>query len=344
MPSVPTPQPAEYDFWNQQWGRYVRRGSKGIAIIDTTGDNPRLKYVFDVSDTVTRENSRAVRLWELRPENIDSVTAMLETAERIAAKSDVGSYERFHVVETERGYTIWDDLHDGYYVDDEGVTEELTSEWQAESYLIEVQKTVSDKEVAEWLAVERTNTIPDVSEERREQIVNAMSAAGLHYDEIDSYNGYIVFREDGGNPYTFTEWQEVVDWINGVVFDDPARNEAAERILYPERYEQNNHLPYDIVVERLYIGEPEHDPSNQTRAEIRSEPENFRITDDNFGVGGAKAKFRMNLDAMNTLLQIESGGRSAMPEEQEVLSKYVGWGGLADAFEYSDAAEPRIRR
>lgn len=94
MPSVPTPQPAEYDFWNQQWGRYIRRGSKGIAIIDTTGDNPRLKYVFDVSDTGTRENSRAVRLWELRPENIDSVTAMLETAERIAAKSDVGSYER----------------------------------------------------------------------------------------------------------------------------------------------------------------------------------------------------------------------------------------------------------
>src|SRR5574344_2502019 len=57
---------AEYDFWNERMGRYVRRGSKGIAVIDTTGDNPKLKYVFDVADTGTRENSRSVNLWELR--------------------------------------------------------------------------------------------------------------------------------------------------------------------------------------------------------------------------------------------------------------------------------------
>ena len=42
---------AEYDFWNNRMGRYVRRGSKGIALIDASGDRPRLKYVFDVSDT-----------------------------------------------------------------------------------------------------------------------------------------------------------------------------------------------------------------------------------------------------------------------------------------------------
>jgi hypothetical protein len=69
---------AEYDFWNERMGRYVRRGSKGIAVIDTSGDNPKLKYVFDVADTGTRENSRAVNLWELRPEHTDAVSAMLE--------------------------------------------------------------------------------------------------------------------------------------------------------------------------------------------------------------------------------------------------------------------------
>ena len=42
---------AEYDFWNEKMGRYVRRGSTGIALIDATGYKPRLKYVFDVSDT-----------------------------------------------------------------------------------------------------------------------------------------------------------------------------------------------------------------------------------------------------------------------------------------------------
>lgn len=69
---------ADYDLWNKQMGRYVRRGSKGIALLDTTGDNPRLKYVFDVSDTGGRENSRRLNLWEYKDEHHDSVTADLE--------------------------------------------------------------------------------------------------------------------------------------------------------------------------------------------------------------------------------------------------------------------------
>ena len=56
---------ADYDLWNKQMGRYVRRGSKGIALIDTNGDNPRLRYVFDVSDTGDRGNSRRFQLMRL---------------------------------------------------------------------------------------------------------------------------------------------------------------------------------------------------------------------------------------------------------------------------------------
>lgn len=61
--------------------------------------------------------------------------------------------------------------------------------------------------------------------------------------------------------------------------------------------------------------------------------ENFRITDDNLGVGSPKAKFRMNMDVINTLKAIELEGRTATPAEQEILSRYVGWGGLPDAFD-----------
>jgi len=86
---------------------------------------------------------------------------------------------------------------------------------------------------------------------------------------------------------------------------------------------------YDVVIERLHVEEPEHDPPNQVPAE------NFRITDDHLGEGGSKAKFRMNVDAIRTLQEIEAQGRSATPAEQEVLSRYVGWGGLADAFDES---------
>ena len=68
---------------------------------------------------------------------------------------------------------------------------------------------------------------------------------------------------------------------------------------------------------------------------IAPPPENYRITDDHLGEGGAKTKFRRNMDAINTLKVIEAENRYATPEEQEVLSQYIGWGGLADAFDDS---------
>lgn len=59
---------AEYDLWNNKMNRYVRRGSKGIALIDPTGDTPKLRYVFDVSDTGGRENSCRPYLWKMKAE------------------------------------------------------------------------------------------------------------------------------------------------------------------------------------------------------------------------------------------------------------------------------------
>ena len=69
---------AEYDLWNEKMGRYVRRGSKGIALVDDSGDKPRLHYVFDISDTGTREHSRTPWLWQLEEQHIGPVSAMLE--------------------------------------------------------------------------------------------------------------------------------------------------------------------------------------------------------------------------------------------------------------------------
>ncbi len=74
-------------------------------------------------------------------------------------------------------------------------------------------------------------------------------------------------------------------------------------------------------------------PTEPTVAEPKPELHNFRITDDHLGEGGAKAKFRMNMDAINLLKELEFDGRQATLEEQAVLSQYVGWGGLADAFD-----------
>ena len=62
-------------------------------------------------------------------------------------------------------------------------------------------------------------------------------------------------------------------------------------------------------------------------------PQNFHISDFHLGEGGAKAKFRRNMNAVNLLKELEFEGRQATPDEQEMLSQYVGWGGLADAFD-----------
>ena len=69
---------AEYDFWNKKMGRFIRRGSTGIALIDTRGQKPQLRYVFDVADTGEREHSRPVHLWQFRAEHEDAVAATLE--------------------------------------------------------------------------------------------------------------------------------------------------------------------------------------------------------------------------------------------------------------------------
>lgn len=68
---------AEYDLWNKRMGRYIRRGAKGIALIDHSGDAPRLRYVFDVADTRSTEHSRNPYLWEFRPEHEQVVSAAM---------------------------------------------------------------------------------------------------------------------------------------------------------------------------------------------------------------------------------------------------------------------------
>ena len=89
---------------------------------------------------------------------------------------------------------------------------------------------------------------------------------------------------------------------------------------------EETHLPYDVVVERLHVEPPQ--------PEIPAPPaRNFRITDEHLGEGGPKQKFARNVEAIRTLQTLENENRNATPEEQEILSQYVGWGGLADAFD-----------
>ena len=98
---------ADYDLWNKQMDRYVRRGSKGIALLDTTGDNPRLKYVFDVSDTGGRENSRRLNLWEYKDEHHNSVTTDLEN--RFGGSGEKGLADQLEQIASKLVTEYWND-------------------------------------------------------------------------------------------------------------------------------------------------------------------------------------------------------------------------------------------
>ena len=404
---------------------------------------------------------------------------MLRQAEQIAAASALPPEERFFLIETDDGYAVWDDQTEAIYVDDEGVSEEFTSEWQAQAYLEEVKKAVRDKQAAEWLAVERAKlppleyaagdhfvifsedgkgssefvltrieenevwyTFPDLPQQapvstRREEFesnlrsghireqaesrdysndyrlldrlrtdCNYYLGAGgrsekhlwagsvekqiakmrelyaalpekpewLSEQDIDRYeqqmtvstkreNDEILGKEISINERRFVvenvhdgkaslrdlTFEESVGFpINRIEDIDTVRRLLAEQ--EPPKQEEPVKLR-SVVIDLTAPGQeetpakkeelPATPPARREKVspfvlypEIpSSERHNFRITDDHLGEGGAKTKFKNNVAAIRTLKEIEFDNRLATPEEQEILSRYVGWGGLPQAFD-----------
>ena len=105
----------------------------------------------------------------------------------------------------------------------------------------------------------------------------------------------------------------------------PVRTEKTVAV-YPAK---ENNLPFDIVIQTISTESPTVEEERPT-LELAG---NFHITDDDLGVGGPKQKFARNIEAIRTLFKLEEEHRGATAEEQQVLSQYVGWGGLADVFD-----------
>ena len=105
----------------------------------------------------------------------------------------------------------------------------------------------------------------------------------------------------------------------------PVRTEKTVAV-YPAK---ENNLPFDIVIQTISTESPTVEAEHPT-LELAG---NFHITDDHLGEGGAKQKYARNIEAIRTLFKLEEEHRGATAEEQQVLSQYVGWGGLPDAFD-----------
>lgn len=398
-----------------------------------------------VADEITEEpdkldeiDAAAIRE-QLAQGTSHAVEAILEEVQRLP-KDETPAPERFILIETDDGYAVWDDANDRIYVDEDGITEEFTSEWQAESYLLQLKEAVSRMEAREWRYIEGDrNGVPDNLTERQQRIAEAMELAGLRYVQRDGQQeptDGLLFENVDGSPVRYLDWNSVYEAIeNAELGYDPGLREKVQAVLHPDRWiapeppvrrpaskqeirgptyqvgdtlflddkpfvveriglfdvelrdpsqiypisrteskerldgllqkdgrnaaflpaaedtpqasepqitttvdaiypGEKNRLPFDVIVQTLHVDEPEHSQPEPEQAEsVQNPAQNFRITDDHLGEGGPKAKFRANIMAIQLLKKCEEENRPATPEEQEILSRFVGWGGLADAFD-----------
>lgn len=238
-----------------------------------------------------------------------------------------------------------------------------------------LQSGRSNSEIAYWLSRAYSGEIETLNLETGDIADYRTTAQGIELEVMDA--------EEKRLAMLYFRWDEVAPLLRGMYarqldgFGQEQPQPSAESpafhsetvAVYPG---DKNHLPYDVVVERLHIEEPEppapatepektfeevldeHPVSIQVngqwqtfpnakaaeeasyeeyKANLRRNAQNFRITDEHLGEGGPKTKFQANVNAIRLLKELEAAGKQASPEQQEILSRYVGWGGLADAFD-----------
>ena len=281
------------------------------------------------------------------------VDEMLEQAETIYKESEVPEYERFSVREVVGGtsqlFAIWDDLNEGYYANDNGMAQ-FTDKEQAESYCTALKKETDERTAADWLAVEKAKflaenePVPALPKERDYRVGDTIRLDGKDFtvETVGTLN--IQLRDpDEVYPVARSESKENLERLlrqpgnihlhNLTVNLTPAHEPDEDKP--PLTDEELDELPISTVMDGKVQTFPDAAALDEAlNAEPMPEPAgNFHITDDHLGEGGAKQKYARNIEAIRTLFKLEEEHRGATAEEQQVLSQYVGWGGLADAFD-----------
>ena len=255
----------------------------------------------------------------LAEEKPSAVDEMIAYAERAAAESETElPEERFEVVMTsdafpdpEDAYAIWDNIREEYYADSYGKILTYPTEEEAETGLTAVRKEVADKEAEEWLYVERAKHGLEPAEQDNSDLIGKEIVIDNRRYLIESVGKVsgdvsmrdITFKDSVGFPINRVE---KIGYIRSLL-------EQEQPELPPEEKAEKSAVPSALR-------------------------HNYHITEDTLGVGGAKEKFHNNMAAINLLHELELENRLATPEEQETLSKYVGWGGLSMAFDENNAA------
>lgn len=268
-----------------------------------------------------------------------------------AAENMLPPDERFFVIETDDGYAIWDDLTEAIYIDNEGVREEFKSEWQANDYLEQVKKSVSELDTAKALIDEYCR---DEFEREEGADYTDLSNVELAYTtteddkhEIQARVNLVDYRLEtlaGGNVIRSEQFSSLEDMIerslqslsfNDLVYLSDEELEMAEQNSAKQPTPEKNE-PLTPAF------------SQQKRSRIQtfdlhpdipmSERHTFDLAFHEVPEAGKKERFRRNMEAIRVLKECEFDNRFATPEEQEILSQYVGWGGIPEAFDENNSS------
>lgn len=172
-------------------------------------------------------------------------------------------------------------------------------------------------------------------------VFTALHNAGVAYEDFSPEQMDVIYSvaESGGeleellNPdFPPEQMQLIADMQNRT---DAISRAAAEEALEP--LTQQPMTPAEVNHARRQHNLPLDSGAIELPAQPKEEPMNFRITDDDLGTGGPKTKYKVNVEAIQVLQILEAEQRQATAEEQEILSRYVGWGGIPQAFDENNA-------
>ena len=298
---------AETTIWNKKLKRWINKGSKGIALITEKEGELGLRFVFDVSDTNSDVYGRKFKLWQAEEKYTNDIIEALE--------------DKFGTMEDKSSLPLAENPMNDYLKDRE------------------VPETEEKVESAfnKWL-----DTFIEEKGIDLEQVIEIKTEDNTHYFEI----GNIIANIKATTPEEQAGIKDMIvkiDFYNGDVVDyfrhlaQVLAENFEKQQEQPKEEKQEEQIEdtkeQEIIAEKL-IKKNRNIEYFDLHPEIPTEERNnFRITDDNLGVGTAKEKYRNNVEAIKVLKLCEEQNRYATPEEQIILSKYVGWGGLKSAFE-----------
>ena len=328
-------------------------------------DNPRLREALNRVALDAAYHDLSEPPAEDEPE-LDDTPVNIQPREPMASAYGVGDFvwfegREYQITDLQRGYVELlppgmaipvyrtesrADFERGLHSDERNryITDYLAAELNddAHEYVWSVLTPEDRAQISAWLRAGEGNT--QLAEGLAEMFAGRGGAEtdGLHYRIPD----------DAGNIVAtgFVPWEQLAGAVRGMYRDDPEvfEQEPGIDVEQPENVDEANpkfrehtvayyeaertHLPYDVVFQTIGSA-PEPEPTQPEPSVSPETPRNFHITDEHLGEGGAKARFRANMDAVTTLKRIEAEGRAATADEQEVLSRYTGWGAIPDAFD-----------